>query len=36
VAAYMTLLTLLLLIVYIFKTFRQSDGIYENRKQLEQ
>ena len=36
VAAYMTLLTLLLLIVYLFKTYQQSNGIYENRKQIEQ
>jgi len=36
VAAYMTLLTLLLLIVYLFKTYQQSNGIYENRNQIEQ
>lgn len=36
VTAYMTLLTLLLFIVYIFKTCQQSDGIYENRKHFEQ
>lgn len=35
VAAYMTLLTLLLFTLYVFRTYQRSDDIYENRKQLE-